>query len=235
MNHMRRYSVCRTEASTGKKCLTVTSGSPLPCHVILNFPPLCFCLCCWRVQWKMPESVEQMPLFFPDHGARGFWAGGLGSCFEATINLVAIAQHFGVLVPPQYDAPSVIESAHSKWRIPVRSAVPCSCWAHTRKEGRGDWLTGKENQGRELLAMETSDLQACVQVCDKREKSKGMIVFFFSLIAQLGFSNVLLWNRNIEGIDQLSCTPCLCDIAGVLCNKGRKWKQTKKKKSPPVR
>lgn len=71
-----------------KKCLPVTSGSPLLCHVILNFPPLCSSLCCWRVQWKMPESVEQMPLFLPDHGARGFWAGGLVSYIEATVDLV---------------------------------------------------------------------------------------------------------------------------------------------------
>lgn len=46
-----------------KKCLTVTSGSPLPCHVILNFPPLCSSLCHWLVQWKMPEVWNKCHCF----------------------------------------------------------------------------------------------------------------------------------------------------------------------------
>lgn len=61
--------------------------------------------------------------------------------------------------------------------------------------------------------------------CAQQEKTQS---HFFSLLAQ-GFSSVLLRNCNIAGGDQLSYTPppCLWDIAGPLCNKGRKWKHTK--------
>lgn len=64
-SHERRGFARSTGGFHRKKRPPVTSGSPLPCHVIPNFPPLCSSLCCWRVQWKMPESVEQTPLFGP--------------------------------------------------------------------------------------------------------------------------------------------------------------------------
>lgn len=46
--------------------------------------------------------------------------------------------------------------------------------------------------------METSDLGA------KAKQRLGRF-FFLLLLAQPGFSNALLRNRNIEGMDQLSC------------------------------
>lgn len=240
MHHMR---LCvQDRGFHRKKCRigpSVTSGSPLPCHVILNFPPLCSSLCCWRVQWKMPESVEQTPLFLPDRGARVFWAGGLVSYVEATVDLVLMDQRFHCLVflePLSHSISSVSdlsikalgvsnrEAPH--WKGLCEISSPVQLLSSHEEEGQR-WMTDRERKSRSwtAIAMETFDLQACVQ--QERKRSKGMIVFF-ALIAQSGFSNVLLWNRNIEGIDQLSCTPGLCDIAGVLCNKGRKWKLTDK-------
>lgn len=101
----------------------------------------------------------------------------------------------------------------------------------SHEEGGQRWLTDRERKSRPwpAIAMETFDLQVCVQQ-ERKKRRNGCI--FFSLIAQSGFSNVLLWNRNIEGIDQLSCAPCLWDIAAFLCNKRRKWKQTKKNITP---
>lgn len=175
-------------------CLLVTSGSLLPCHVILNFPPLCSSLCCWCGHWKMPESVEQMPLFFPDHVARGFWAGGLVSCVEATVDLVLMDQRFHCLVfwtllTTVWSCVSdlckgldwwewVIERLHTGKACEISS--PVQLLSSHEEEGQR-WMTDRERKSRSwpVIAMETFDLQAYLQVCYKRERSKGMNVFFF--------------------------------------------------------
>lgn len=241
MHHMR---LCvQDRGFHRKKCLMVTSGSPLPCHVIPNFPPLCSSLCCWCVLWKMPESVEQMPLFFLDHGAWGFWAGRPVSYVEATVDLVLMDQRlhclvFWNLLTTVWSSVSDLYKGWIRAVLHIRNVLfvwdQQSYAAVELTWGRRaeviDW------QGKKIKVM-TCDCHGnfwpsslCASVHWQRKKQRNDCIF--SLIAQSGFSNVLLWNRNIEGIDQLSCSPCLWDIAAVLCNKGRKWKQTKKKSHP---
>lgn len=156
-------------------CPSVTSGSPLPCHVILNFPPLCSSPCCWRVQWKMPESVEQMPLFLPHHGARGFWAGGLVSCVEATVDPVLMDQRFHCLVFWSLLNHSMklcwrlykcYIDRREHWRESTFEG-PYSCeisspvqLLRSSEEGGQRWLTDGERKSRSrpVNAMETYDL-----------------------------------------------------------------------------
>lgn len=247
MHHMRHVPLCVQERGFHrKKCrtlLSVTSGSPLPCHVILNFPPLCLSPCCWRVQWKMPESVEQMPLFFPWP-----WSTRAGpvSYVEAKVDLMLMDQRFHCLVFWRLFNCSMRLcqwALHRLDRSVIKRPYPSEIrntvqLLSSHEEGGQRWLTDRERKSRSwpTVATETCDLYVCVH---ERERSKRMSVFFFSLVAQPGFSNVLLWNRNIERIDQLSYTPRLWDIASVLCNKRRKWKQRATslwgKKSPSVR
>lgn len=83
---------------------------------------------------------------------------------------------------PQYEA--LLERALERidiqiGHIPVRSAVLCSCWAHTRKEGRGDWPTGKENQGHDLRMPWKLLTFKFVCKCARREKEAKEWLYFF--------------------------------------------------------
>lgn len=108
MHHMRHYSVCRAGCFHRKKCLPITSGSPLPYHVITNFPPLCSILCCWLVEWKIPEHGEQMPLFLLDYGTcrrtgQLCWVCSWPGVFELMVSLsggLALSNH--IMSPSQW-------------------------------------------------------------------------------------------------------------------------------------
>lgn len=111
-----------------KKCSGVTSGSPFPLMslwISLHYVSL---LCCCPVEntWTQGTNAIVCPWL-----RRKRWLLSLPSprcCF---------CWSFGALDVKSHDNPLL------ERRIPVRSAGPCSCWAHTRKEGRGGLTDGE--------------------------------------------------------------------------------------------
>lgn len=151
MHHMRRYSVCRAGCFHRKKCPPVTSGSPLPCHLITNFPPLCSLLCGWQVEWKIPEHGEQMPLFLLDYGTcrhtgQLCWVCSWPGVFELMVSLSG-----------GLDISNHIMNQWSVWRlgannrlelflklcIAVRSAHPAIELTWWRRSEVSDWKQRK--------------------------------------------------------------------------------------------
>lgn len=150
--------VCGTEGLPQEKVLRGYVRIPLPSHVIMNFPPLCLTSMllssgkylntrnkCHCLSLTVAQTVivesSETPMLF----LLGFWS--IWSLFKSNNN-------------------PLLER-----RIPVRSAGPCSCWAHTRKEGRGG-LTDGERKSRlrpPPTAMENSDLPARI-CCKERRK-----------------------------------------------------------------
>lgn len=63
-----------------------------------EFPSIMFLSLLLACPVENAWSVEQMPLFLPDHGAWGFRAGGLVSYVEATVDLVLLDQRFQCLM-----------------------------------------------------------------------------------------------------------------------------------------
>lgn len=141
-----------------KKCSGVTSGSPfplMPLWISLHYVSL---LCCCPVEntWTQGTNAIVCPWLW-----RKRWLLSLQwprCCFCWSFG--ALEVHFKSNDNPLLER-----------RIPVRSAGLCSCWAHTRKEGRGG-LTDGERKSRlrpPPTAMENSDLPARV-CCKERRK-----------------------------------------------------------------
>lgn len=201
--------VCGTEGLPQEKVLRGYVRIPLPSHVIMNFPPLC-----------LPSMLLSSGKYLNTRNKC--------HCLSLTVAQTVIVESTATPMLFLLEFWSTWSSFKSndnpllERRIPVRSAGPCSCWAHTRKEGRG----GVDGWGEKIKVATPSDRYGKFWPSSSR-LLQGKTQSRFSLPAPSGFSNVLLRNCNIAGRDQLSCSACLGDIAGLLCNKGRKWKHTK--------
>lgn len=196
---MRRCSECKTGASTGNNAefaCRCCKDPPLPFSCNTEFPSIMFLYvllaCPVETAWKCGTNAIVFP---PVRGARAFEQADRS--LMSKLQFTCLRRTDSFIWATVWRLETVTEAPHSKGLIPERSAVPSSCWAHTRKEGRGDWLTVKENQGHDrrlpwiLLAFEL--------VCVRAKEAK--VLLFFSSEAQSGFSSVPLWKRNIEGID----------------------------------
>lgn len=113
------------------------------------------------------------------------------------------------------------------WWSTFRTPYSCEISRPTQlssscKEGGQRWLNDGERKSRSWPPDRYGKFWPSSSCVESAKRQRHLY-----LPAQLRFNNVLLWNCNIAGRHQLSCTPCLWDIAGFLCNKGRKWKHTK--------
>ncbi len=200
------WKVCSLKCITWDTTLRAGQGLPqekvpdgyirispsLSCNT--EFPSIMFLSMLLACPLENAWSVEQMPLFFPNNEAWAFWAGGLVSYVEAWADPLLIDQQFHCLVfwslltkvlssVCDFYKGWIVgygENPDLKCPIPVRSAVMCSCWAHLRKEARGDWLTGKENQGHDLWSPWKLLTFKLVRKCARREKEVKQWLYFFS-------------------------------------------------------
>lgn len=171
--HHMRHCACRTGGFHRKKGLPFTSGSPLPCHVIKNFPPLCspsmLLACLVENAWTLGTNAIVSP-----------WSWRMGIveqgdlCYiETTVDLVLLDRRFNwrlliivqIAFRDQHKGLRGISTFGTLYFCEISSPMQLL----SSHEDRGQrWLTDRERKSRlwPLIAMETSDLQAWVQVCN---------------------------------------------------------------------
>lgn len=175
--HHMRDCACRTGGFHRKKGLLVTSGSPFSCHVITNFPPLCspsmLLACPVENAWTLGTNAIVCHCFSLNMAHGDCWAGRPLSYIETTVDLVLLGWqfHWRYLIIVQI----AFKDQHkgSRGRSTFGTLYFCEISSpmqllSSHEDGGQRWLTDRERKSRlwPLIAMETSDLQSWVQVCN---------------------------------------------------------------------